>query len=126
MERPYGGLVKHAAEAASRSTGVRKVRVGSAALVGGSIYRGWNSLHTHPFAVEYSKNSYAHFLHAEVAALIACKWRATQLVVVRVCANGQWGNARPCSGCQRAIAAVKGLECWYSVGDGERLEKLGS
>lgn len=123
MERPDEQLIRYAEQIAFIGNGVAGYRVGSACAFRNSSYRGFNSKVSHPSALKFSKNPHAIYLHAEVAALIASKWRATQLVVIRLLADGSWGLAHPCTGCVRAIKSV-GCECWYSTGVGKGLGKL--
>lgn len=123
MERPDGGVVRDAIHAALGSVGVRNHRIGACCLYHMHRASGSNSLRTHPLALKFGKNPHAISLHAEVAALIASKWRATQLVVVRIRRDGSWGNAHPCTGCMRAIEMV-GCRCWYSTGVGQELTCL--
>lgn len=53
------------------------------------------------------------FLHAEIAALVACNWQiAYKLVVMRFNKDGKPVNAKPCKCCQYAIklAGIKYVE----------------
>ena len=78
---------------------------------------GLNSMKSHPLAAKYGKNEYAIFLHSEVAAIKNALREVEvdhltkcDLYIVRVkkeqpfARNVIWGLAKPCIGCQRAIA----------------------
>lgn len=66
---------------------------------------------THPLQSRFARiPGETIFLHAEIAALAKALKRVTlgelhrsTLVVGRLKANGEWGNAKPCGGCSKAI-----------------------
>lgn len=68
---------------------------------------------THPLQSRYARiPGETIYLHAEIAALAKALRRVdiktlnnSTLYVARLCANGMWGNAKPCVGCARAIDA---------------------
>lgn len=78
---------------------------------------GINSMKSHPMAARFSKNDQAIFLHAEVAAIKNAlreveveDLEKMELYICRVkkpkpfSKKWVWGLAKPCIGCQRAIA----------------------
>lgn len=101
-------IAKHYAVEAANIRG----RTGAIAVVGQQFFGGWNSYQTHPLQAKFGKNKFAIHLHAEIAAMIRSKWKATALVVVRVMADGSYGLSKPCSGCMRGLENVP--EIWYS------------
>ena len=68
---------------------------------------------THPLQSRFARiPGETIYLHAEIAAIAkALRNRdlkilnGSTLYVARLCANGTWGNAKPCVGCARAIDA---------------------
>lgn len=71
---------------------------------------------THTLQAEYAKKANMHekqFPHAELAALIKCKFKADEMYVFRI-KNGKWLYSKPCPVCQLAIAEVDGLTCFHS------------
>lgn len=68
---------------------------------------------THPLQSRFARiPGETIYLHAEIAALAKALRRVdikilnnSTLYVARLCANGTWGNAKPCVGCARAIDA---------------------
>jgi len=68
---------------------------------------------THPLQSRFARiPGETIYLHAEIAAIAkALRNRdlkilnGSTLYVARLCANGTWGNAKPCVGCVRAIDA---------------------
>lgn len=78
---------------------------------------GFNRMKSHPFQAKFAKNEMAIFLHAEVHAIknalreISVEHLSKcDLYIARIkkpqsySDNFVWGMARPCCGCQRAIA----------------------
>jgi deoxycytidylate deaminase len=78
---------------------------------------GNNSYKTHPFQKRYGKNGDAICLHSEIDAIFKSLKRISlkdlsmsTLYIARMkkdsaySARDSWGNAKPCIGCQRAIA----------------------
>lgn len=71
---------------------------------------GVNQLKTDPFALEFSKNDDAIFIHAEASAikqarkkLNKTKFRKSTLLVIRIKMDGSFGLAKPCCGCISCI-----------------------
>ena len=78
---------------------------------------GFNRMKSHPFQAKFAKNEMAIFLHAEVHAIKNAlrdypveDLSKMDMYIVRVKKPSSysecyvWGMAKPCSGCQRAIA----------------------
>jgi tRNA(Arg) A34 adenosine deaminase TadA len=78
---------------------------------------GMNSMKSHPLQAKYSKNEHAIFLHSEIAAiknalrelevddLTKCDIYITRVKKEKPFSKKfVWGLAKPCPGCQRAIA----------------------
>lgn len=70
---------------------------------------GFNQRKTHPLAIQYGKNEWSVYLHAEINAIRNALKRHnlsvlsnSTLVVVRIKA-GKLAYSKPCIGCQRAI-----------------------
>lgn len=95
--------------------------VKSSRITAGLVYKnellfvGKNKLKSHPFQKKFGKNELAIYLHAEIDCIVnsirnnmpLSDISKSTMVVVRVKqneANWQSATARPCSGCQRAIA----------------------
>lgn len=93
---------------------------------------GMNSMKSHPMAAKYSKNEHAIFLHAEVAAIKNAlreidvdDFTKCDLYITRVKKEKPftekyvWGLAKPCRGCERAIAEFGLKRVVYSCDDGD-------
>lgn len=98
-------------------------RIGAVTLTKKGLIGAYNSRKTHPIQkyLNFDINPHRIHLHAEIALMIKCKWKAKKIVVVRLTKTDKWAMAKPCLGCQRAL---KGVEVWYSTGNGEELKKL--
>lgn len=93
------------------------------------LYKGWNQFKTHPFQKKFAKNEHCIYLHAEVDSIVkylrynrAHTLPECTMVVVRAKkdkSGGKWvhGLAKPCEGCQRAIAAFGIKNVVYTTGD---------
>lgn len=107
------------------------------AHIAASIYRdgmmlgcGENSEKTHPFQKKYGRHEDAIHLHAEIDAIIQASrnfnfrdLQGSVMVVARAKRSGPsqpfvYGMAKPCVGCQRAIAAA-GIKEVYFTCDGD-------
>ena len=111
----------------------------SSRIKAGLFYRGRlvatgeNRLKSHPFQKRFGKNEDAIFLHAETDCLInsldsGYDFADCQLLVVRSkkdTVNKRWtrGLAKPCIGCQRAIAHFNISQVYYTL-DNEGIECL--
>jgi len=89
------------------------------------ITYGRNSYKTHPFQAKFGKMRDCIYLHAEVDAIknalkiiSVAELRKATLYVARVKGSGNGkiqGLARPCEGCQRAIAAFDIEQVFYTL-----------
>lgn len=66
---------------------------------------------SHPLQSKYAKQVGLPdkiYLHAEVDAIVRCTdlSKAHRIEVIRVLADGSYGNAKPCAICESAIRAV--------------------
>ena len=95
------------------------------------VAMGINKRKTHPFQQQYSKNDEAIYLHAETDCIVnalrtmsAVDLKKCSLYIMRIkkrdenAKNYISGLAKPCSGCQRAIAQFDIKNVYYSL-DGE-------
>lgn len=93
---------------------------------------GMNSMKSHPMAAKYGKNEHAIYLHAEVAAiknalrevevddLSKCELYITRVKKEKPFTNKfVWGLAKPCPGCERAIAEFGLKRVIYTCDDGD-------
>ena len=93
---------------------------------------GLNSMKSHPMAAKYGKNEHAIFLHAEVAAIKNAlreievdQLSKCDLYIARVkkeqpfARTVVWGLAKPCVGCQRAIAEFGLKRVIYTCDSGQ-------
>lgn len=114
---------------AIKSNPVANARVVAGIQVYDSFYLGSNQFKSHPFQKKFSKNEHCIYLHAEINALVrtlrsesvSYLQDATMFVVraKRDGVKGKWihGLAKPCEGCQRAIAAFGIKNVVYTTGD---------
>lgn len=93
---------------------------------------GMNSMKSHPLAAKYGKNEHAIFLHAEVAAIKNAlreidvdDFTKCDIYITRVKKEAPftkkyvWGLAKPCAGCERAIAEFGFKRVIYTCDDGD-------
>jgi tRNA(Arg) A34 adenosine deaminase TadA len=93
---------------------------------------GMNSMKSHPMAAKYGKNEHAIFLHAEVAAIKNAlreidvdDFSKCDIYITRVKKEKPftkkfvWGLAKPCPGCERAIAEFGIKRVIYTCDDGD-------
>lgn len=93
---------------------------------------GMNSMKSHPMAAKYGKNEHAVYLHAEVAAIknalreisvdefSKCDIYITRVKKEKPFTNKYvWGLAKPCAGCERAIAEFGLKRVVYTCDDGD-------
>jgi len=93
---------------------------------------GLNSMKSHPMAAKYGKNQHAIFLHAEVAAIKNAlreigvdDFSKCDIYITRVKKEKPftkkfvWGLAKPCAGCERAIAEFGLKRVIYTCDDGK-------
>ncbi len=107
---------------------VGNARLAAALILDNKIVSvGVNSRKSHPFQAKYGKNKDAIYLHAETAAIKNFlrmdepdKLSRCTMFVCRVKQSNTiprytvWGLARPCIGCQRAIALFNIKKVVYS------------
>lgn len=97
---------------------------------------GTNKRKTHPFQRKFGKNSESIFLHAEIDCIINALKRVDKTVLEKSTLYVQRvkkknsdsihfinGMAKPCIGCQKAIAQFKIKEVFYTV-DEKGFEEL--
>lgn len=81
---------------------------------------GVNSYKTHPFSLQHSEYPY---LHAERAAIIACKPFITELndfniYTVRIKKDGSIGLAMPCESCMMMLEMFDCRGCYFTTETG--------
>lgn len=94
---------------------------------------GTNKMKTHPFQRQFAKNDCAIYLHAEIDCIVNSLRHLDQdelckctMYVLRVkhCEHGLTrGMAKPCSGCQRALAQFNVKRVYYTL-DGNGYDYL--
>ena len=93
---------------------------------------GMNSMKSHPMAAKYGKNEHAVYLHAEVSAIKNAlreievdDFTKCDIYITRVKKEAPftkkyvWGLAKPCAGCERAIAEFGLKRVIYTCDDGD-------
>ena len=87
---------------------------------------GISSYKTSPFQKRFAADEYKIHLHAEIAAiknalrtLHVSQLKNVTLYVCRVKSLGEWGNSKPCPGCQRAIAEFGIKNVIYTSADSD-------
>jgi tRNA(Arg) A34 adenosine deaminase TadA len=93
---------------------------------------GMNSMKSHPMAAKYGKNKEAIYLHAEISAIknalreidvddfSKCDIYITRVKKEKPFTNKfVWGLAKPCAGCERAIAEFGLKRVVYTCDDGD-------
>ncbi len=100
------------------------------------ISTGVNSLKSHPFQKKYGRNVESIYLHAEISAIksaLRCldvdDLSDVDLYVCRMKRDGQntdfqHGLAKPCDGCQRAIADFGIRNVYYTTNNPNEIEYL--
>lgn len=92
---------------------------------------GMNSMKSHPLQAKYGKNQHAIFLHAEISAIKNAlreidvdDFHKCDIYIARIKKEKPftkkyiWGLARPCAGCERAIAEFGIKRVVYTCDDG--------
>ena len=77
---------------------------------------GWNQVKTHT-----QSNSWGHYLHAEIHALLGLRpydMRGSTMYVCRVRKGGDMGMSKPCAACQAAIRAAGIKQVVYTNAQG--------
>lgn len=93
---------------------------------------GINSMKTHPLQAKYGKNKHAVFLHAEIAAIKNAlreievdDFAKCDIYIARIKKERPftkkyvWGLAKPCCGCERAIAEFGIKRVIYTCDNGK-------
>ena len=114
-------------ETANERDAVANARLTAAIFFKGSIIAtGGNQRKSHPFQLKYARNEDSIFLHAETDAIKNSlrfididDLKKSALIVCRVKANGTLALAKPCDGCQRAIANFNIQHVYYTTNEGE-------
>jgi deoxycytidylate deaminase len=118
--------------------GCARAKLAAAVSVKGRLISlGRNQYKTHPFALQYGKNSEAIFLHAETNAIVNSlnhvdreDLKRATLYVYRVKRPNErsrnWinGLAKPCEGCMRAIAEFGFKRVVYTTDNSEEFAVL--
>lgn len=70
---------------------------------------GYNKLVTHPLQAKFCRHEEAIYLHAEIAAIVTAKKSVEDMImyVARVRKDNSPALAKPCVGCQKALAFFK-------------------
>lgn len=118
-------------EIASNSERVAKARIAAAISIRKKVVAvGTNSLKTHPFQKRYATNEESICIHAEnnvimkaLRTITVDELSKTTLYVVRAKKIGPagkmiFGSAKPCAGCQKAIAAFGIKNVVYTTDEG--------
>lgn len=96
---------------------------------------GFNQRKTHPLQAKYAKNEHAIFLHAEIDAIRKAMKRGADLTkcdlyIMRTKHTGPkpgdpitTAMARPCAGCQEAIADMGFRAIYYSTEGSKRFAR---
>jgi deoxycytidylate deaminase len=112
---------------------IKSSRIASAIVIDGDVISlGVNSKKTHPLQARYSSEPESICLHAEIDAIKNAlrhirpeDFRRSTIYVLRYKfrdtsrKSSQWGLAKPCSGCARAIAAFGISKVVYTI-DGDQ------
>jgi len=76
----------------------------------GRIFKiGWNKRKTHPITARYNYHEGIVYIHAELDVILKSKLEDLSeysLFSVRIMKNGEFGLARPCSGCSSVLKQV--------------------
>ena len=107
---------------------VRRARLAACLVYKNEIISvGYNQKKSHPFQKQFGKNEEAIFLHAETAAIVnAVKThdletiKKSSMYVLRLKRVGKspvlvQGLAKPCIGCQRAVAQFDISDVYYTT-----------
>lgn len=95
------------------------------------ISTGFGHKKSHPFQAEYG-TTYQHiYFHAEIHAIYLAlnkinlkKLEKSCMYIVRYKKSNGWGLAKPCRGCQRALAQFNINEVIYTLNDFGKYERL--
>jgi tRNA(Arg) A34 adenosine deaminase TadA len=127
-------ILKTLEKVAEAVPAIRSSRIASAITFKGQVISfGTNSMKTHPLQSRFSKEPQAICLHAEIDAIknalryISAKdLTKSTLYVLRykykdnTRKNHEWGIAKPCEGCSRAIASFGIPNVFYTLDGHEK------
>ena len=132
MKKVNEGILHTLAKVAAANPAQREKLAAAIVCRNRIISVGMNSMKSHPMAAKYGKNPHAIFLHAEVAAIknalreievddfTKCDIYITRVKKEKPFTNKYvWGLAKPCSGCERAIAEFGLKRVIYTCDDGD-------
>jgi tRNA(Arg) A34 adenosine deaminase TadA len=126
------GILHTLAKVAAANPGQREKLAAAVVCRNKIISIGINSMKSHPMAAKYGKNEHAVYLHAEVAAIKNAlreidvdDFSKCDIYITRVKKEAPftkkfvWGLAKPCVGCERAIAEFGIKRTIYTCDDGD-------
>ena len=126
------GILHTLAKVAAANPGLREKFAAAVVYRNRIVSIGINSMKSHPMQAKFSKNEHAIFLHAEVAAIKNAlreidvdDFSKCDIYITRVKKEAPftkkfvWGLAKPCIGCERAIAEFGLKRTIYTCDDGD-------
>ena len=132
MKKVNEGILHTLSKVAAANPGQREKLAAAVVCRNKIISIGINSMKSHPMAAKYGKNEHAVFLHAEVAAIKNAlreidvdDFSKCDIYITRVKKEAPftkkfvWGLAKPCAGCERAIAEFGLKRVIYTCDNGE-------
>ena len=132
MKTVNEGILHTLAKVAAANPGLREKFAAAVVYRNRIISIGMNSMKSHPMAAKYGKNEHAIFLHAEVAAIKNAlreinvdDFSKCDIYITRVKKEKPftkkfvWGLAKPCPGCERAIAEFGFRRTIYTCDNGD-------
>lgn len=132
MKKVNEGILHTLSKVAAANPGQREKLAAAVVCRNKIISIGINSMKSHPMAAKYGKNEHAVYLHAEVAAIKNAlreidvdDFSKCDIYITRVKKEAPftkkfvWGLAKPCVGCERAIAEFGLKRTIYTCDDGD-------
>lgn len=132
MKKVNEGILHTLSKVAAANPGQREKLAAAVVCRNKIISIGINSMKSHPMAAKYGKNEHAVYLHAEVAAIKNAlreidvdDFSKCDIYITRVKKEKPftkkyvWGLAKPCAGCERAIAEFGLKRTIYSCDNGK-------
>ncbi len=132
MKKVNEGILHTLAKVAAANPGQREKLAAAVVCRNKIISIGINSMKSHPMAAKYGKNEHAVYLHAEVAAIKNAlreidvdDFSKCDIYITRVKKEAPftkkfvWGLAKPCVGCERAIAEFGFKRVIYTCDHGD-------
>lgn len=136
MKKVNEGILHTLAKVAAANPAQREKLAAAVVCRNRIISIGINSMKSHPMAAKYGKNEHAVYLHAEVAAIKNAlreidvdDFSKCDIYITRVKKEAPftkkfvWGLAKPCVGCERAIAEFGFKRTIYTCDDGDYNEQ---